>query len=141
MYAKNLYMEVQIMKIRNGFVSNSSSSSFIIAFKGDLKEELDKALSLPLKDNYPIPAILGLSKYFRKSIYSIFNSYNEYSDDDDCYCSSNEDELIKKYFDQGFSVATGGFADDYGGSLGSFLCCTNIDYKSDNLIIHQDGGY
>jgi len=129
------------MKIRNGFVSNSSSSSFIIAFKGDIKEQLEKALSLPLQDNYPIPALSGLSEYFRESIYSVYSNHNEYSDDSGCYCSSKEDELIKKYFEQGFSIALGGFEDDYERGLGSFLSCTHIDYKSDNLIIHQDGGY
>jgi hypothetical protein len=126
------------MKIRNGFVSNSSSSSFIIAFKGDVKEQLEKALGLQLKDNYPIPELLGLSEFFRKNIDSIYLNYNEFSDDAG-YCPIDDDELIK-FFDQGFSVATGGFADDYSG-LASFLCSTDFNYKSDNLIILQQGGY
>ena len=42
------------MKIRVGFVSNSSSSSFIVAWKGNLKEEIEKAFKFDLPENYPV---------------------------------------------------------------------------------------
>ena len=38
------------MKIRNGFVSNSSSSSFIIGYKGEFHNVVPKALEQMLKD-------------------------------------------------------------------------------------------
>lgn len=43
------------MKFRNGFVSNSSSSSFVFMFKGDSFEDLEEAIvkhfEFPLRDN------------------------------------------------------------------------------------------
>ena len=129
------------MKIRTGFVSNSSSSSFLIAYKGELKLQLDKALKLSLPENYPLPEIANLADVFMDNVDTVYKTFNDY--DKKCgYYDSDETEIsIKGYFDQGFTVATGGFSDDYGQSLTSFLCGLDIDYKSDNLIIYQSGGY
>jgi len=48
------------MKTRFGFVSNSSSSSFLIAFKGDndeMREKLRNIFGIIPSDNYPIKAM------------------------------------------------------------------------------------
>ena len=125
------------MKIRNGFVSNSSSSSFMIAYKGDLKEQLNKVFNLSLPDNFPIPAIANISKVFMDNVDTVYQSFSEYKDK----CGYFEDEVIEGYYNNGFTVATGGFSDDYSKSLSSFLSNVDIDYESDSLIIYQDGGY
>lgn len=59
------------MKIRQGFVSNSSSSSFIIAYKGDFDNEKLKALileKLKVPQDSPLYFIAKeISRYFSDS--------------------------------------------------------------------------
>jgi hypothetical protein len=50
------------------------------------------------------------------------------------------DEDVKKKFDDGWKVSIGGFSDECDG-ISSFLCNEDIDYKSDTLEMHQQGGY
>jgi hypothetical protein len=124
------------MKIRNGFVSNSSSSSFVIAYKGDLKEELDKALKLPVPENYPLKdLVIDLAAVFFKNVDETFNDVASYEKE-----RYKTDKEVKKLFEKGFTIATGGFSDDTNSTC-SYLCDQNIYYESDTLVIKQDGGY
>jgi hypothetical protein len=124
------------MKIRNGFVSNSSSSSFIIAYKGDLKEELDKALKLPVPENYPLKdLVIDLAAVFFKNVDETFNDVASYEEE-----RYKADKEVKELFEKGFTIATGGFPDDMNPTC-SYLCNQNIEYESDTLLIKQDGGY
>jgi hypothetical protein len=124
------------MKMRNGFVSNSSSSSFIIAYKGDLEEELNKALKLPVPKNYPLrELVMELADAFEVNVDETFKdmaSYKKGGYDED-------DSEIKELFEKGFTVAIGTFEDIE--AVEALLCNQDIDYKSDTLIIKQDGRY
>jgi hypothetical protein len=124
------------MKIRNGFVSNSSSSSFVIAYKGNLEEELDKALKLPVPENYPLrELIVELADAFHINVNETFKdmaSYKKGGYDED-------DSEVKELFEKGFTVAVGSFEDIE--AVEAFLCNQDIDYESDTLVIKQEGGY
>ena len=125
------------MKIRTGFVSNSSSSSFIVAYKGKLKEEVEEAFKLP--EGHPLKKF-SVSSEFSNSIRETFTNLSEYIE----YVKEerdDENEEIVSLLSKGYTVATGYFSDDSGNSIETFLCEADIDYESENLVIKKSGGY
>lgn len=136
------------MKIRQGFVSNSSSSSFVVAWKGDLKKELKKAFDIPLGDNYPIKSgfcdfsgvlfsrtdnTKGMTK---EEIIEEWGYDEEDWEDPDTYVG-----MVAKWLEDGYKVSFGSLTDEEGDGIEAFLCMNDIDYESPNFIIKHDGGY
>lgn len=133
------------MKTRTGFVSNSSSSSFIVAVKGNLKTELAKLEKKEKKSN-------GLfSSLISEAVAVIETTCEDFNEQDvlDCYghdtieefYSTPEGKRIKKLQDDGFKVYTGSWSDDGGEPIEAVLCNTDFNYKSKTLVIIHDGGY
>lgn len=130
------------MKIRAGFVSNSSSSSFLVAIKGDVKE-LDKKLlmkkfkidpSSPLAEinNEIVECIVNKCQKIDRS-YLINEGFSEEDLEDD-----NRAQLMS----DGFSVFEGFMSDEsYDNNVETLLCNYFIKYKDDNVIIEGGGGY
>ena len=123
------------MKVRLGFVSNSSSSSFVIASKkGELtKEKLIKAFGVDKK-----------SLFYKTSVKMSECLFN-YSE------KQNEDSLAKDRGDYDFPediqkalslgiVYTGSVCDEDGG-VEELLCSLDLDYEDEEIYIHKEGGY
>jgi len=135
------------MKERLGFVSNLSSSSFILGYKGSEKERYDllkEAFVFP--ENYPIKpeedTENSFSKVIDNSIRETFSSLEEYFNYEDRECNTdNENKLILDLLKNDFTVSLGSVSDDCGDYLESFLCMCDINYKSDKLVIQKEGGY
>lgn len=128
------------MKTRLGFVSNSSSSSFIIGYKGsdkDLNLELKQALKFP--DGYPIKPNSDFSYILEHNIYERFSSLDDYLK----WCneeSNDSDKFIVYLLKDDYKVALGSVCDE-DEYAEAFLCESDIHYKSDRLVIEKDGGY
>ena len=132
------------MKTRNGFVSNSSTSSFLIAVKGNkkiLEVILRKILEVPI--GYPLR---GFVEEVCKTIISCDNDYSftstrEYLRYLKKEGQNDEGDLeIIDLLGKGYSIYTGSFSDEEGG-MEAFLCNTDLNYKSDDLILRHEGGY
>jgi len=142
------------MKVRAGFVSNSSSSSFVIALKTKKKlskEMLYETLGLEkVKDN---KLAYDLVKEFADCLFGAcehneidnFSSLKEYSED---YGYDHEIEMLESHGFTKSQIKTikkliiGSVCDeDPDNSMETVLCYQDIDFEDDNLIIKKEGGY
>lgn len=125
------------MKIRNGFVSNSSSSSFVIASKKPLSEELFMQV-LGVPENSPLSTFAKeISKWFVENAKKL--TIKEYLDKYD-YGGDDIPEIVKKAIKKDLTIYAGYAAND-DGHLEEAICNMDFDYESDDFIIEKDGGY
>jgi hypothetical protein len=139
------------MKIRQGFVSNSSSSSFIIGHKGDLKEEILKAFEIKIPANYPIENFrTDIPEKVYSSVDDTYNTWDDYIKDhwyrdvpptNDDIKNNSDLSFVKGLFDKGFIVSVGGFSDDSDSGISSLLCDSTIDVDTPTFVMQQEGGY
>lgn len=128
------------MKTRQGYVSNSSSSSFVIGVSGELTEEkIMRAFNIG--QNSPLYSIA-------KSMAGVLMSAEKYSKkeylEDRCYSDETElEDIEKKIFDKGFTLYSGSASDDGYGSEGaeSALCSIELDYEDEDIILYKEAGY
>ena len=116
------------MKIRSGFVSNSSSSSFVVALPKDVKPELNIKIDLTKYIKGKISTIKELNEYWKKNRDEI----------DDLY------ERCRKSIDLGEVVYIGWFSDEDYGDIQCGLCHRGIkleDMPDGGLIIQSEEGY
>jgi hypothetical protein len=128
------------MKVRLGFVSNSSSSSFILAVKGNIKVELAKLFKdFPLKNFVTSLQYICTNKNNGKI--KNFSDLKIYAEKQ---CMDEDDEQylqIVDYLKDGYTVYNGIFSDDSGDALESYLCNEDINIDTPNLKLISAGGY
>ena len=126
------------MKTRSGFVSNSSSSSFIIGVKGELTEE---KIMRAFKIGVDSP-LYCVAKNMTGVLMSADPFTLEELIEDRCYEDRDDlDDIEKKIFEKGFIFYSGYASDDSGVSVESALSDTALDYEDDNLILFKEAGY
>jgi len=127
------------MKIRTGFVSNSSSSSFIIATNGKAKGKITITMEVDIKDYAyeTIKTVKALKEYF-------YENYGWEEGDDDSWVSEQFDKS-KDAINRGKIVYAGSFSDEGTETVETLLCNEGLkDFVSDDddiEIIHSEGGY
>ena len=131
------------MKYRGGFVSNSSSSSFIIAVKnGDVVDE-KKLIEL-----FQVPETSPIYDVVSKMASVMWNRAKLMDEKEILYrtCCKTIDEAVDggyreaKLHKAGYMVYQG-WASDEDGGIEALICNTSIDYESPDLILQSDGGY
>jgi len=120
------------MKVRNGFVSNSSSSSFVVA--------LD-----PKKTKIKIEIEVDLETYAHKQITTL-EEVEEHFKEEDTYGKRDEEryKVFLKAIKEGKTVFVGSFSDDGDDAIGTMLCNRGLEDKDmpkGGVIIESSGGY
>lgn len=121
------------MKTRNGFVSNSSSSSFIIIAKPgtySIKEEIEKALVLP-EDNI-------WHKFSKEAAKTFWNRAYEETYEEMLDLNLPEEQL--EYIRNGGNFFYGSISNEDPG-VDCALCNLEIDYENEHIIIQKEEGY
>ena len=131
------------MKVRAGFVSNSSSSSFIVALRGDKKLDVDTLVSL-----FRVPEDSPMYRIAVNMAQAMYNRANKHDEKEILYnwgYDTIEEAIEKgckqaKLLKEGFTVYSG-YASDEDGGIEAMLCNTEIDFESDDIVVYSEGGY
>ena len=124
------------MKIRMDFVTNSSSSSFILGVKGDLsREEILRLLKVP-EDS----VLRGMAEKFASIIYSGARKFDldkklkDYDCDDISELPTIYNVINKK---SSFTFYEGTIWDDTDYTSAA-LCNMDFEYEDENFIFYKD---
>lgn len=129
------------MKVRNGFVSNSSSSSFIVAYKNSFKEDFKNEMK-NLESSIFVDIIQDIGDCLSRNIEGNFETHKEFFKSDygdiEYYPYDKVEELLNK----GYKIGIGSISDqcDYD-KIDNYLCHKSIQYHSDNLVIEKEESY
>jgi len=132
------------MKRRIGFVSNSSSSSFIIGIKkgSSIKRVLEK---YELEESHPFYEIVDatISVLIKESERITLADYIKigcYENAQECAEDSDEGQAMVDMDKKGFNLYIGSCSDE-GEGFEASLCEMEINVNTDDLIIIKRGGY
>jgi hypothetical protein len=124
------------MKTRNGFVSNSSSSSFIVGSKTELTKR-DAFDLFEISPGAPFGNVIKeIAEEFFNDLGKPYTDIESFKDDFD----RDEDvEYATKLFNDGFIVYAGSFTTE-GEPAEALLCGMDINYDGVDFRIKHDGG-
>lgn len=134
------------MKKRIGFVSNSSSSNFIIAAKkgSSLKAKINIEIDIDDLIEKRITSIDELKEHIVHDYgYKLENFDEMYEDDIDI---KNEFDRLRVFLDKGLEILIGSASDDYNGNGTETMICNQglnvLDFDEKEIeVIEGDGGY
>lgn len=117
------------MKIRIGFVSNSSSSSFVLAIKGKLTEK-------KLWEKFNIPKDSILYSIAKRIVNIIIKKAKPATSDEDHWMLNEKETLFCK--ENELTIYTGSFSDDNGDDVENMLRYSTMSYKDKEFLFKQD---
>jgi hypothetical protein len=140
------------MKKRLGFVSNSSSSSFIMISKEELtKEKLNKIFGLPaghVLQNIGSEISHTLLNCASQESFEEFLDNRAYTAEEFAEelkerkgTGSGIFELALEAHEKGWYIYSGSCCDDNGDSIEAFLCNRNLDIRTEYIAIYKERGY
>lgn len=134
------------MKTRNGFVTNSSSSSFIVAMKEGLtKEKLTEKLQgkFAVDKEHPLFHLVQdvIKQIANEVFYSVDYKFTSIEDVVENWGIEDDDdnELIKLFNKYG-NVISASFSSD-GDTAEALLCSTTFTFEDEDVYMKNEGGY
>jgi hypothetical protein len=132
------------MKTRQGFVSNSSSSSFVVTTpehldKKELTQYLTKVFAVP-----ETSLLYDLSQDMAKCLAqesTYFETIDDYMDEEGYNRESDVDDGIRKAFKAGRAVYVGSAASDSGNTAETVICEMEIHYNTEELTVDKEAEY
>lgn len=137
------------MKFRDGFVSNSSSSSYVIALKNAEPNSINQDIKIIAETIFPSSLKFPQYLFYRDLTMEIIRHllYHARLQDLESYarylkkeCYYNEEETIQdntviKLLKEGWKVYTGRVSNEDSDTIDNLLYQFNIEHEDDNLII------
>lgn len=128
------------MKVRNGFVSNSSSSSFVIGLPQSTPMTAEYLMKVfKIDEESPIRDLLFEMCEAFTHVESVTEEeyLNDYGYESLEECSDD----IKEIFNRGWKLYAGSFSDDSLNNAERMLSSVELDINTNEVIINSDGGY
>jgi hypothetical protein len=137
------------MKLRSGFVSNSSSSSFVIGYRGKLNvARLTEALignsvidRKSFLNNVIEDAIDAFLRADEKTLEDFIEEESDPYDTDKYTQESKYFSAVRKIFDSGMTLYMGSMATDSDDAIDQYLVDVDLDIREDDFVLYKEGGF